>query len=36
MKKEKKITMVVGFDIFNRVILKNLGSDCYCKNRISQ
>ena len=26
----------VGLGIFNHVIFKGLGSDCYCKNRISQ
>ena len=28
--------MLVGLGIFNCVVFKELGSDCYCKNRISQ
>ena len=28
--------ILVGIDIFNRVTFKDLGSDCYCKNSISQ
>ena len=28
--------ILVGLGIFNHVILKNLGSDCYAKNSISQ
>ena len=28
--------ILVGLDIFNRVIFKDLVFDCYCKNIISQ
>ena len=28
--------ILVGLGIFNRVVFKDLGSDCYCKNSISQ
>ena len=28
--------ILVGLGIFNHVIFKDLGSDCYCKNSISQ
>ena len=28
--------IIVGFGIFICVIFKDLGSDCYCKNSISQ
>ena len=27
--------ILVGLGIFNHVIFKDLGSDCYCKNSIS-
>ena len=30
------IKILVGLGLFNRVISKDLGSDCYCKNSISQ
>ena len=30
------IKILVGFGIFNCIIFKDLGSDCYCKNSISQ
>ena len=28
--------ILVGLDIFNRVIFNELGFDCFCKNSISQ
>ena len=28
--------ILVGLDIFNHTIFKDLGSECYCKNGISQ